>query len=210
MRIAMLGRGHVGGSLGPAFAGVGHEVRYGVRDPGAARHDELLAKTPNGTAVSIADAVDEAEVVVLAVNWGQVPAVLDGLALPTGAPVLDTTNPLVPGFRIDPAAVPSGAAVIQQLVPNNPIVKVFNTTGWTNMVDPSYPEGPAAMPIAGDDEAAKAVTIELSDAIGFETFDVGGMEAAKDLEHVAMAWIRLAVAQGHGYEIAWRIARRER
>jgi predicted dinucleotide-binding enzyme len=51
MRIAIIGAGNVGGTLGKAWAKKGHEVFYGVREPQEAETQELLTATgPNARA----------------------------------------------------------------------------------------------------------------------------------------------------------------
>ena len=69
MRIAVIGKGHIGGTLGSKWRAAGHDVVYGARDgsgPG-----------PDGAPVrSIGDALKDAEVVLLAVPGQAVPDVV--------------------------------------------------------------------------------------------------------------------------------------
>lgn len=100
MKIAVLGAGNVGGALGAAWAGKGHEVIFGVRDPGSAKA-QAAAQRAGGRARldGVPNAVRAAEVVVLALPYPAVEATLrdlDGLA---GKVVLDATNPLTPDFN---------------------------------------------------------------------------------------------------------------
>ena len=54
MKIAVIGIGNVGGTLGPAWAKAGHEVIFGVRDPDSAKVKTLLEKTgPNARAAAV-------------------------------------------------------------------------------------------------------------------------------------------------------------
>lgn len=204
----MIGVGNVGSWLGPALAGAGHTVTYGVRDPGAERHAEVLERTPGGATSTPRDAALAAEVVVLAVPWGVAVEVVRELGDLEGRIIADATNTLAPGFVLDPDAVPSGAHLLSDAATNARLVKAFNITGKENLADPLYPEGGAALPLCGDDEEARARVAELGASIGFDPVDCGDLGAARALEHMAWLWIRLAIPLGNGREVAWRLARR--
>jgi len=45
MKIAVIGIGNVGGTLGPAWANAGHEVIFGVREPNSLKVKTLLERT---------------------------------------------------------------------------------------------------------------------------------------------------------------------
>jgi predicted dinucleotide-binding enzyme len=129
-----------------------------------------------------------------------------------GVPVLDATNPLAAGLRLDvgPDGA-SGAERVQAMSPRALVVKVFNTTGYTNMADPVYGGRPTFMPYAGDDAGAKAVAHRLAVALGFDAVDAGPLTRARELEHLAALWIALANGVGApalGREIALRLERR--
>lgn len=202
LQIAILGAGRVGRALGQRWAGGGHQVSYGVRDPQDPRHADLAR------AVSPADAVEGADVVVVALPWAGTEAALASLDL-GAAVVVDATNPLV-DMAIDPAATTagSGAALVAAWARSPRVVKAFNTTGSPNMEDPSYPGGVPCMPVAGDDADGKALVMDLARELGFDAIDAGPLAAAADLEHLAMLWIRLAFPMGNGPGIAFSLLRR--
>ena len=68
MRIAIIGAGNVGGGLGRAFAAVGHEVVFGVRDPESTKTLAALGDIPTATAASPAEAVAGADAIVFSVR----------------------------------------------------------------------------------------------------------------------------------------------
>lgn len=204
----MIGVGAVGSHLGQAIAEAGHDVVYGVRDPDADRHHELLATSPGARTARPPSSVDGADVAVLAVPWGVAPDVVRTLGDLGDTVLADATNPLRPGFRFDDEARPSGAHVLQEAATGGHLVKAFNAAGKENMADPAYPEGPAAMPLCGDDPAARERVAELCRTIGFEPLDCGDLGSASALEHLAWLWIRLAIPLGSGRDVAWRLARR--
>ena len=58
MRIAIIGAGNVGGGLGRALVGVGHEVVFGVRDPDSTRTQATLAEVGDAEATTPSEAVN--------------------------------------------------------------------------------------------------------------------------------------------------------
>ena len=64
------------------------------------------------------------------------------------------------------------------------------------------------MPVAGDDGDAKATVLTLAREIDFEGVDAGPLSAARDLEHLAMLWIRMAYTLGRGPNMAFSLIRR--
>lgn len=202
MKIAIIGAGRVGRALGSRWQSVGHHVVYGVRNPNDAKVAEL------STTATVVDSVREADAVLIALPWAAVEETVSTLSI-GDAVVMDATNPLAANARelvADPAL--SGAELVRQWCGSNRVVKAFNTTGSGNMVDNNYPSGRVLMPITGDDQTAKAVAIGLAGDLGFEGIDAGSLAASRDLEHVAMLWIRLAYPLGNGPNIAFGLMRR--
>ncbi len=200
MRIAVIGSGNVGGTLGKRFADAGHEVVYGSRD--------------KARGVPHAEAVRGADAVVLATPWAATLSVVRELAdALDGTPLLDATNPLGAGFALEVG--PNGESAgerIQAAAPKARVVKIFNTTGSDNMRDPHYDGAPTAMFYAGDDAGAKSVAHDLAAAIGFDPIDAGGLVRSRELEHLAVLWIGLAYgsegAPAIGRNFAFRVMRR--
>lgn len=216
MRIAVIGAGHVGGTLGRRWAEAGHAVTFGVRDAGRGSDAVKGGPLPAGARVaSPAEAVRGAEAVLLATPWGAVPDAVrevGGGAL-DGVPLLDATNPLGPdlGLVLGPGGE-SGGERVQALAPGARVVKVFNTTGYENMRDPAYPGGPVTMCYAGDDPGAKAVAHRLAADLGFAPVDAGPLARSRELEHLAALWIGLAYGAGTaplGTDFAFHLVRRE-
>ncbi len=202
MRIAIIGAGRVGRALGTRWTEVGHDVVYGVRDPGDPKVGDLArVATPQ-------EAVDGADVVLISLPWAATQEVVSGLDV-GDAVVLDATNPLAVNAR-ELVANPSlaGAELVRDWMGGARVVKAFNTTGSGNMANPDYGAQKPMMPVAGDDEAAKAVAIGLANEIGFAGVDTGPLSGARDLEHLAMLWIRMAYPLGNGPDIAFALLRR--
>lgn len=208
MKIAILGAGGVGRALGSTWAKKGHEVCYGARNLASEKLQASLQATPGASAKPIAEAVAWADAVVLATAWPGAQEALAAAGDFAGKPLLDATNPIGPGFQLALGHTSSGGEQVQAWAPSASVVKIFNTTGLENMADPVYPEGRAAMVHAGGDARARQVAAQLAGDLGFEPFDLGGLEGARLLEPAAMVWIRLALVQKMGRGIAFRLMRR--
>lgn len=211
MRIAIIGAGNVGGTLGRRWAALGHEVVFGVRRPAeGATAVKGGGALPAGASVATPrEAVRGADAVLLATPWGAVPATLTELGpLLGGVVLLDATNPLGPGLALEAGpGGQSGGEQVQAMAPHARVVKVFNTTGYDNMRDPVYAGAPTVMFYAGDDAGAMTVAATLASALGFEAVNAGPLTRARQLEHLAVLWISLAFG-GLGRDIAFRLVRR--
>lgn len=214
MHIAILGSGDVGGTLGRRWADAGHAITFGMRDP-ARGASAVKGGGPLPASVRLttpADAVRDADVVLLATPWAAVAAALRDAGADAGAldgvTLIDATNPLGTQFRLDVGADgASGAERVQRMVPKAHVVKCFNSTGFGNMAEPGYHGAASVMFHAGDDATAKARVHALAAAIGFESIDAGALVRSRELEWLASLWIGLAVG-GMGRDFAFRVVRR--
>jgi len=210
MRLAILGTGSVGGTLGPRWSALGHEVCFGSRDPRSAKA-RALVQAIGGTAraASLREAVVGAKVVVLAMPADAHEAVLRAAGDLARRIVIDATNPLKPGLAgIAVGPDGSGAESVARLAKGARVYKALNQTGWEIMVDPVFPGGRAVMFVAGDEPQGKAIVLGLVAALGFEAVDAGGLTAARWLEPLALLWIRTAIRDRDGREIAFGLLRR--
>lgn len=190
MRIAVIGKGNVGGTLGKRWLQAGHQVVFGSRSP--KESDELL----------VADAVATAEVVVLAVPYSGL--VETARSLDLGDKVLiDCTNPITPDFSGVSAAGGSAAEELAKQTGSNRVVKCFNTVGFNIMAKPDFGGRGATMLYCGDDPEAKDTAAQLATDIGFSPIDAGPLLQARWLESLAWLWISMALKFGHGTETAF-------
>ena len=73
--------------------------------------------------------------------------------------------------------MPESRWVEQQL--GRPVVKAFNNIYAAHLLEHGKPAGAPgriALPVAGDDAAAKAVVLRLVDELGFDGVDAGGLD----------------------------------
>src|SRR5215468_2527506 len=90
MRIAVVGAGSVGATLGQAWIERGEDVIWGVRNPS----DRKYASLPRERVKAAAEAAKGAEVVVIATPWSAAEAALKSLDSLAGKIVIDCMNPL--------------------------------------------------------------------------------------------------------------------
>lgn len=180
-------------TLGAGFLQHGHAVLLGTRD--AAKLADWRARHPQARIGSFPDAATFGEVVVLAVKGT---AALDVLALAgpalAGKVVIDATNPITPAPPVNGVLQyfttldDSLMERLQRARADVRFVKAFNSVGNASMVDPQFPGGPPTMFICGNDAAAKQTVTGLLDQFGWETLDLGAVEAARAIEPLCMLW----------------------
>lgn len=189
--IAIIGSGNVATALGPQFARQGHEIVYGSRDPKKKGVVTLVADTGHGaSAMTPAEAVNGADIVVLAIPGMIVEQITKSLGDLSGKIIIDPTNPTTvseKGFKHSVAT--SNAEIIQAAAPSAFVVKAFNTLTWRTMVEPGESGGPVSIPLVGNDEDAKDTVAQLVEGMGLEAVDLGGIENARWVEGMLILWI---------------------
>jgi len=208
MKIAIIGAGVVGVALGSAWARKSHDIIFGARDAASSKVNDALARVDGAKVASIAEAVSWADVAVLATPWGGTEAALKAAGSFSGKALLDATNPLTPTYGLALGHTTSGGEQVQAWAADARAVKIFNSTGYDNMADTTYAPGKPAMIYCGDDASAKKTASQLAGDLGFEPIDLGKLDQARYLEPYAMVWIKLALGQGLGRNIAFSLMRR--
>jgi predicted dinucleotide-binding enzyme len=180
IRIGIIGAGNIGGTLTRRLTALGHEVAVAnSRGPDtlAALADETGAKT-----ATVTEAARGKGVVIVTIPQNQIPELPPSLF--EGADdelvVVDTGNyyPRQRDGRIDGIehGLTESRWVERQL--GRPVVKAFNNIQAQHLMERGRPAGTPgriALPVAGDDPAAKAVVIRLIDELGFDGVDSGGL-----------------------------------
>lgn len=211
MKITILGTGNVGSALGKRWAGNGHHVTFGSRNPDSEKIQDLIKEIGNSTrAARIDDSVNGTDVVLLATPWSAAEEVLDQISSLEGKVLIDATNPIAEGMGgLTIGTSTSAGEMVAQWCPGARVVKAFNTTGSGNMLNPIYNSHKVAMPICSDHEDAKEIAKKLAEELGFDVYDAGPLASARYLEPMAMLWITLAYKQGLGPDVAFKIIKRK-
>ena len=205
MDIAIIGAGNVGKAIAGSATRAGHAVTLSSAGGGSAR--AAAADLGVTVAASNRDAVDGADLVVLAVPYTAVDDVLRdvGPAL-EGKIVVDATNPLKPDYSGLATNGVSGAETIQGKAPGARVVKAFNTALAARQADPTVAGGLRVDGYAaGDDDDAKQAVLALLKDLGFNPVDAGGLAMAKYLEGLAWLNISLQMKNGWSWQASWKL-----
>jgi predicted dinucleotide-binding enzyme len=129
--------------------------------------------------------------------------------------LVDCTNPLkfTPGSGLELALGHSlsGGEMVAQWAKGARVVKAFNTYGFENFADASYPGYGGLKPVmflAGDDAGARQIVAQLAADIGFQPLDAGDLKIARLLEPTGMLWIHLALVRKLGAGFTWAMLER--
>jgi predicted dinucleotide-binding enzyme len=203
-RVGVLGSGQVGRRLAAGFAGRGHDVMIGSRDPDKPELREWLSGDGAGIrAGNFEEVAAHGELLVLAVLGNAAEEAITEASPQnfSGKVVIDAMNPLDFSGGFPPKLSISGedslGERVQRALPDARVVKAFNTVGHQYFVGPHFSEGQPTMLIAGDDEGAKrTVTDALADFGWSDVADLGGIEGARQLEAICIAWVKLIGVRG--------------
>lgn len=181
MRIGIIGAGQIGGTLTRRFTSLGHEVSVAnSRGPQTLAN---LAKETGAKAVSVKEAAHAGEVVIVTIPEAHIPNLPKDLFLgvPDNVVVVDTGNyyPRERDGRIAEieAGLPESRWVERKL--GRPVVKAFNNIYAKHLLDLGRPAGSPtriALPVAGDNPAAKSIVMSLIEQLGFDAVDAGGLD----------------------------------
>ncbi len=178
MKIAVIGRGNVGGGLAQRWRTAGHEVVEIGRDGGDA---------------------SEADAALLAVPFRAIAGALGATSGLEGVPVIDATN-LIGGER--PEGFASLAEYVKSLT-GGPVAKAFNSN-FAALYDRLDAARLQPSMVYAADEEARAVTEQLIRDAGYEPVSAGGLDAARAVED--FLGVLFAVAQAGAGPFAYRFA----
>jgi 8-hydroxy-5-deazaflavin:NADPH oxidoreductase len=192
VRIGILGTGVVGRTLAGKLRELGHDVVIGSRTEGedkrpfaeAAAHGELLINATGGVnSLAVLEAAGAEN--------------LDGKVLIDVSNALDFSKGRPP--RLAVCNDDSVGEQIQRAYPGAKVVKALNTVTAGLMVDPSLISAEHSLPIAGNDEGAKAQVAKLLQSFGWPAesiVDIGDIGGARANEMYVTMWLRLYQSQG--------------
>jgi len=222
MRIGIIGTGSMGGILARHLAKLGHHVS--IANSRGPESLTALAAEIDATPVSVVDAAEAGEIVILAIPTKAVADLPRGLFanVPSSVVVVDVGNyhPELRDGRID--AIDRGMLdsqwVAQQI--GRPVIKAFNNILAKSLLEKGVPRGTkgrVALSVFGDSLDAKAAVLRLIDDLGFDPVDGGDLDNSwrqqpgtpaycQDLEAAAL---RRALAEADRSRIAEYLAEQE-
>jgi predicted dinucleotide-binding enzyme len=184
----------------------------GSRDPSKPELHEWLSGEGTGIgAGTFAETAAYGELLVLGVlgTAAEQAIAAAGAENFSGKVVIDATNPLDFSGGFPPKLAVCGedslGERVQRALPDAKVVKAFNIIGNPYFVDPSFREGRPTMLIAGDDDAAKRIVGDVLADFGWpEPVDIGGIDGARELEAICIAWVKIGGARNawdHGFKL---------
>lgn len=193
-KIGILGSGIVAQTLGAGFVDKGYEVMLGTRDTSKLK-DWISHLESHAKAGTFEETAKFGEILILAVKGSAANKVLDlaGEENLSGKIIIDACNPLKDEAPVNGVLSfftnldKSLMEKLQQLYPEANFVKAFNSVGNALMVDPPMDTRPT-MFICGNNDEAKATVNELLDIFGWESEDMGAVEAARVIEPLCILW----------------------
>ncbi len=203
MKITVIGAGNMGSALVKQLSRAGHLVRVTARDMTKAAN--LVSRFPGAQAVTAANAVQDADVVIVATGYADAVPALQALGSLAGKIVVDITNPLTADYMgLTLGYSTSAAEEIAKAIPGALVVKAFNTV-FAQILDGGADFGNGQKVttfIAADSDLAKQAVISLAESMGFSTINAGSLKNARYLEPLAGLNIYLGYGAGLGTSIA--------
>lgn len=188
-KVAIIGDGNVGSSLKRGIEGAGYEVRTTGAEP-----KDVRAAGAWG------------DMIILAIPAPARQDALKNLGDITGKMLIDPTNLLNADWSYAGDLHKSGAEQVQEWAPGARVVKAFNTVFAQNMATGKVKGEPLSLLVAGDDAKAKKQVLELGQAIGFESVDVGPLSTARYLE--ALGFLNIQLGYGptkYGTDLGFKV-----
>jgi len=196
MKVGIIGSGNVGRALATGFLNEGNEVMLGTRNTSKEDVVKWKKENTNGLLGSFQETAQFGEIIVLAVSGLVVEDAINlaGKEHLSNKVIIDTTNPI--------AAVPPENGVIryfttleeslmekiQKILPDAKVVKAFSCVGNAFMYKPDFNGSVPTMFICGNDADAKETVTNILTSFGWETEDMGKVEAARAIEPLCILW----------------------
>jgi predicted dinucleotide-binding enzyme len=185
MRIAVIGKGSIGATLGAKWVAAGHDVVYGVRSAG------------EPDTAPIADAALDADVVVVAIPGTAAKELLASLGeVLAGKVVIDATNDVQGAGKLH---------ALEELTDGAHPVRAFNTIGWENFADPVVDGVQADLFYAAEEGRAQEVADRLIADVGLRPVWLGGVEAFDVVDSLTRLWFTLAFQRKFGRRLAFKM-----
>src|SRR5690242_9478002 len=204
IKIVVLGAGNIGGTLGRKWVEAGHQVVFGVNNPDGEKANKLRSVLGDRAVIhTTAEALaTNPDVVVLAIPGTAMNGTIEqyGRQL-DGKIIFDTANKI--GSKTH-----NSFAALQQHAPHSPIYRAFNSLGWENFANPIFDGTAADLFYCGTDGPVRATAEQLISDIGVRPVYLGGVEQVGVIDSLLGLWIALAMGQGKGRHLAFKVLTR--
>ncbi|WP_267884349.1 NADPH-dependent F420 reductase [Psychromicrobium lacuslunae] len=191
--LGLIGSGNIGSALAKLAVNNGYQVVLSNSRGPETLQDLVASLGPNARAATPAEAAAAGDIVVVTVPlkaYRQVP--VEPLA---GKIVIDTNNyyPQRDGQIAELNSEETTVSeLLQQHLPSSSVVKAFNNIAAADLITDGTLAGTEhrrALPIAGDDEAAKKTVTDLIDLFGFDVIDAGALSEGWRFQRDTAAYV---------------------
>lgn len=187
MKIAVIGAGNIGHTLGKKWAKADYTVMYGVRDPADLKYSHLRE---SGALETIKAALESARVVLLAIPGDAVAEFADEFKdVLEGKLVIDATNNISGGPM-------NNIEVLYEKTQNTQLIRAFSTLGWENFENPIINHHKVDLFFCGH-AGARTITEKLISDIGLRPIYLGPLEKAELVDGLTKVWFELVFQLGH-------------
>lgn len=204
MKIACIGIGNVGFAIADNLQKKGHQIIIANDNVNSTSVQKALIRNTNFNVRGVQQAIDEADIIFLAVPFSQNESLLSNLHF-SGKILVDCTNPVGTGISHGLKSEISGSECVQKWASDARVVKAFTIYGFENFADNNFPKYNVkpVMMIAGNDKGAKEVLEEINNDFGFDTLDTGTLDQSLHLEHLTLLWVKMVRRDGHHPNFVW-------
>ena len=201
LAVAVLGAGHIGGTLGKKWSVAGYDIRFGVNDLAGKNAQALRAELGTGVVIGTIEDVLQGDptVVVIALPGGIIESVAQTYATQlNGRIIIDAAN------RMGEDSM-HNLAHFQHYTPQAQVYRAFNSLGWENFAEPNFSGIQADLFYCGSDGEPKTKVEQLISAVGLRPIYLGGNEQMGLLDSISSLWFALAFGQKKGRHIAFKV-----
>jgi len=213
MKVGLLGSGIVAQTLAAGLVKHGHQAMVGSRTP--EKLAEWASKNPGVATGTFAEAAAFGQLLILAVKGNVASSALElaGVENISGKTIIDACNPISDAPPVNgvlsfyTGSNESMMETLQAEYPDVDFVKAFNSVGAPRMIDPVFEGGRPTMFICGNTAAAKQTVTSLLDELGWETADMGPVEAARAIEPLCRLWCIPGFTANHwthAFKMLWK------
>ncbi|WP_238549368.1 NADPH-dependent F420 reductase [Acaryochloris marina] len=192
MKIGIINAGNIGRTLAKSWHEAGHQLK--LAKAGDQTKLEHFLETIGGVKGTAREAAEFGDVALFSVYWPNLDATLAEVGDLADKIIIDTMNPLnvTEQFEhyhdLEFMQSNSTSEELQKRLPKARVVKAFSTMPSTVLDANEWANNPVkpAVFVAGDDEQAKEVVMQLARDAGFEPFDAGALATSRNIEQVGI------------------------
>jgi len=205
LRIAILGAGDVGGTLGRKWARAGHTIAFGVKNPASEKAQSLREELGEHVLIgSPTEALAKSDIVLLAVPGAAVEEIIAIHApLLDHKIIIDATNQITRG-KSEATKQWQGQGALNSLsplrthAPDAQVYRAFNIYAWEAFAEPIYNGIQADLFYCGPEGEALTVIEQLIAEIGLRPMRLGDLDQIEVVDEILRLWATLALFQGMG------------